>query len=81
MTSWINASFRELRADYLKSSFKYCGITTSIVSEYHSELTKLINSSILPSNTTIDLRDALHVLTKDKISIIQTESSTSAPNS
>jgi hypothetical protein len=50
MTQWITAGWLELETDYLKESFKYCGKTTSIISEYHSNLIKLLTDAELPIN-------------------------------
>ena len=47
MTSWIIEAFKALSADYIGESFKYCGISTSVISEYHSQLIQLIRSSII----------------------------------
>ena len=57
MTGWIIEAFKTLSSEYLVESFKYCGITTSNISEYHSQLSELIKSPILPYNTTVDMRD------------------------
>ena len=38
-------------------SFNYCGISTSVISEYHSQLIQLIRNYIIPSYTTAYLRD------------------------
>ena len=41
MTKWITASWVELSPDYIKESFKYCGIGCRNPYEYHSELISL----------------------------------------
>jgi hypothetical protein len=51
----INYDFYDYETDYLKESFKYCGITTSIISEYHSNLIKLLTDAELPINTTVHM--------------------------
>lgn len=57
MCKWIAKGWQELESDYLKQSFKYCGITTSILSEYHSPLLNLLTQAVIPPNTTIECRN------------------------
>ena len=57
MCKWIAKGWQELESDYLKQSFKYCGITTSILSEYHSPLLNLLTQAVIPPNTSIEWRN------------------------
>ena len=57
MCKWIIKGWLSLKADYVAESFKYWGITASLIAEYHSELIKIIRDAILPANCTVDQRN------------------------
>jgi len=57
MCQWIEKAWMELKADYIAESFKYCGITTSVIAEYHSNLIKLLTDAELPLNSSVEERN------------------------
>jgi len=57
MCQWIEKAWMELKADYIAESFKYCGITTSVIAEYQSNLIKLLTDAELPLNSSVEARN------------------------
>ncbi len=57
MCQWIEKAWIELKADYIAESFKYCGITTSVIAEYQSNLIKLLTDAELPLNSSVEARN------------------------
>ncbi len=57
MCQWIEKAWMELKADYIIESFKYCGITTSVIAQYHSSLIKLLTDAELPLNSSVEERN------------------------
>ena len=54
MTQWITIGWLKLSNQYIAESFKYSGIITSIISDYHSNLIKILQNAELPPNTTVE---------------------------
>ena len=54
MTQWITQGWLKLSPEYISQSFKYCGITSSEIADYHSNLAKIIQDAELPPNTTVE---------------------------
>ena len=56
MCKWIINAWNALENDYIVQSFKYCGISSSLIADYHSPLMKILTDAELPPNTTVELR-------------------------
>jgi hypothetical protein len=54
MTNWITEAWQSLTQEYLCESFKYCGITTSQVDDYHHSLKLLLRTAEMLPNTTVE---------------------------
>ena len=54
MTQWITQGWLKLSTEYIAQSFKYCGITSCEIADYHSNLVKILQDAELPSNTTVE---------------------------
>ena len=54
MTQWITQGWLKLSTEYIAQSFKYCGITSCEIADYHSNLVKILQDAELPPNTTVE---------------------------
>lgn len=54
MTRWITAGWVELNSEYIRESFKYCGIGCRDPNEYHTELKKILIDNLVPKTTIVD---------------------------